>query len=120
VVVVVNNGENTAKATAAMVATIEQLTDVRAEIARLEKIKKSLVSEIEQAFGEATTLIHRNLEVARLDWRSRSNFDNKKFAEVLETTNPEIWKIVKPLFDNCVSVSTYSVITSLFKREITK
>jgi hypothetical protein len=104
--------EATAKATKVVLGQVQELTEVRAEIARLEKRKEALTAEIEKAFGvdkvaktsSATTLIHNNIEFARLAWRTRKGVDLEKLAEEF----PEAYAV-------CQKPIIYSVITSLFK-----
>jgi tRNA U38,U39,U40 pseudouridine synthase TruA len=91
---------------------VRQLVEVRAEIARLEKLKVALTEEVEKAFGvdkkaktsTATTLTHNAIEFARLDWRSRKGIDSEKLAEKF----PEA-------YEACQKPTVYSVIVSLFK-----
>jgi hypothetical protein len=91
---------------------VRQLVEIRAEIARLEKLKVAVTTEVEKAFGvnkiaktsEFTTLTHNAIEFARIDWRSRKGLDSEKLA--LEF--PEA-------FEACQKPSVYSVIVSLFK-----
>lgn len=91
---------------------VRQLVEIRAEIARLEKMKVAVTTEVEKAFGvnkeaktsEFTTLTHNAIEFARIDWRSRKGIDSEKLA--LEF--PEA-------FEACQKPSVYSVIVSLFK-----
>lgn len=101
-----------AKGSKVLVAQVRELTEIRAEIAQLEKHKDSLIAEIEKAFGVDkkaktsvyTTLTHNSIEFARLDWRSRRGIDSEKLA--LEF--PEA-------FEACQKPSVFSVIVSLFK-----
>ena len=91
---------------------VKQLTEIRAEIAMLEKQKVALTAEIEKAFGankttktsEFTTLTHNSIEFARLDWRSRKGIDSEKLA----VDFPEA-------YEACQKPTVYSVIVSLFK-----
>ncbi len=102
----------TTKATKVVLEQVKQLTEIRAEIARLEKLKVAVTTEVEKAFGvdkkaktsEFATLTHNAIEFARLDWRSRKGIDSEKLA--LEF--PEA-------FEACQKPSVYSVIVSLFK-----
>lgn len=102
----------TAKGSKVVVEQVKQLVEVRAEIARLEKIKVALTEEIEKAFvvdknaktSAFTTLTHNAIEFARLDWRSRKGVDTEKLAVEF----PEA-------FEACQKPTVYSVIVSLFK-----
>lgn len=100
------------KGSKVVVDQVKQLTEIRAEIARLEKEKVALTAEIEKAFGvdkeaktsEFDTLTHNAIEFARLDWRSRKGVDLDKLAVEF----PEA-------FEACQKPTVYSVIVSLFK-----
>ena len=102
----------TTKATKVVLGQVRELTEVRAEIARLEKLKLALTAEIEKAFevdkeaktSRFSTLTHNAIEFARIDWRSRKGIDSEKLA--LEF--PEA-------FEACQKPTVYSVIVSLFK-----
>lgn len=104
--------EATTKATKVVVKQVKELTEIRAEIAQLEKQKLALTAEIEKAFGvdkkaktsKTTTLKHNNIEFARLDWRTRKGVDLEKLAEKF----PEA-------YEACQKPTVYSVIVSLFK-----
>jgi predicted phage-related endonuclease len=102
----------TAKGSKVVLEQVRELTEIRAEIARLEKRKLTLTAEVEKVFGvdkEAktstySTLTHNAVEFARIDWRSRKGIDSEKLA--LEF--PEA-------FEACQKPTVYSVIVSLFK-----
>lgn len=110
--VAVQQTTEVAKGSKVVVAQVRELTEIRAEIAQLEKRKEALTAEIEKAFGvdkkaktsATTTLTHNAIEFARLDWRSRKGIDSEKLA--LEF--PEA-------FEACQKPTVYSVIVSLFK-----
>jgi predicted phage-related endonuclease len=110
--VAVQQTTEVAKGSKVVVEQVKQLTEIRAEIARLEKMKEAVTAEIEKAFGvdkksktsAVTTLTHNAIEFARLDWRSRKGIDSEKLA--LEF--PEA-------FEACQKPTVYSVIVSLFK-----
>jgi predicted phage-related endonuclease len=112
VVVAVAVDSTTTKATKVVVEQVKQLTEIRAEISRLEKQKEAITAEIEKAFGvdkkaktsKFTTLTHNAIEFARLDWRSRKGIDTEKLAEKF----PEA-------FEACQKPTIYSVVVSLFK-----
>jgi predicted phage-related endonuclease len=102
----------TTKGSKVVVEQVKQLTEVRAEIARLEKQKEALTAEIEKAFGvdkkaktsNFITLTHNGIEFARVDWRSRKGIDSEKLAVEF----PEA-------YEACQKPTIYSVIVSLFK-----
>jgi predicted phage-related endonuclease len=102
----------TAKGSKVVVEQVRELVEVRAEIARLEKLKVALTEEIEKAFevdktaktSKFTTLTHNAIEFARLDWRSRKGVDLEKLAVEF----PEA-------YEACQKPTVYSVIVSLFK-----
>lgn len=76
------------KASKVVVEQVKQLVEVRAEIARLEKMKVALTAEIEQVFGvdkeskttQFDTLTHNSIEFARIDLRVRKGVDTEKLA----------------------------------------
>jgi len=82
------NATTTTKATKVVVEQVKQLVEVRAEIARLEKMKVALTAQIEGVFGvdkeaktaEFTTLTHNGIEFARIDLRTRKGVDTEKLA----------------------------------------
>lgn len=104
--------QTTTKATKVVVEQVKRLTEIRAEITRLEKEKVAITEEIEKAFGvdkksktsDHDTLKHNGIEFARLDWRTRKGVDLNKLA----TEFPEV-------YEACDKPTTYSVIVSLFK-----
>jgi ABC-type uncharacterized transport system fused permease/ATPase subunit len=110
--VAVQQTTEVAKGSKVVVEQVKQLTEIRAEIARLEKMKEAVTAELEKAFGvdkkaktsAHTSLSHHGIEFARIDWRSRKGIDSEKLA--LEF--PEA-------FEACQKPSVYSVIVSLFK-----
>lgn len=109
-----NTATNTAKAeviakvSAKVVDLVEELTDVRAEINRLTKIKDRLTDELNEVFdkAEADTLTHRNLEVARRVSKMREGTDEK----LLETAFPEIWSQTR-------KVTFFTQINTLWKKK---
>jgi uncharacterized protein (UPF0335 family) len=76
------------KATKVVLEQVKQLVEVRAEIARLEKMKVALTAQIEGVFGvdkdsktsEFDTLTHNGIEFARIDLRVRKGVDTEKLA----------------------------------------
>lgn len=79
----------TTKGNKIVLEQVKQLVEVRAEIARLEKLKAVLTTNIEQVFGvnkeakttEFDTLTHNGIEFARIDFRVRKGVDTEKLAE---------------------------------------
>jgi predicted phage-related endonuclease len=93
------------KATMEMVAKIGQFADLKAEIARLEKLKSALSEEIDSAFGDADILVHRNIDIARRDWRERKGTDEKMLAEKF----PEAYEATR-------KTTRFSVIVNIFRK----
>jgi len=93
------------KATMEMVAKIGEFANVKAEIARLEKIKSALAEEIDAAFGDSDILVHRNIDIARRDWRERKGTDEKMLAEKF----PEAYEVTR-------KVTRFSVIVNIFRK----
>jgi uncharacterized protein (UPF0335 family) len=106
-----NTETTTAKASLKVVALIDELTDVRAEITRLEKIKTSLTDKINEIFDSegVDALVHRNIEIVRRDWRERVGTDEKKLADFF----PEV-------FAETRKTTHYSVLVSLYKKATAK
>lgn len=94
----------TAKATSKIVAAVSDFAAVKAEIARLEKIKASLAETITEAFGDARLLVHRNIEIARLDERSKTTTNETKLA----TDFPEAFAATR-------KTTTYDVIVNIHR-----
>lgn len=113
-VIAEGNSTQEAKATKVVVAQVKELTEIRAEITRLEKKKEALTAEIEKAFGvdkkaktsKATTLKHNGIEFARYDWRSRKGIDEEKLSKDFPEAYEACFKPNKTI---------YGVIVSLFK-----
>ena len=90
------------------------MVEVRAEIARLEKLKVALTAQIESVFivdkdkktSEFDTLTHNGIEFARLDLRVRKGVDTEKLA----TNYPEAYEAC---FDP--EMTKYFQIVSLYK-----
>jgi hypothetical protein len=97
-------GATTAKATGVIVDAVSEFAAVKAEIARLEKIKAGLAKTITEAFGDARVLVHRNIEIARLDERTRVSTDDAKLAEQF----PEA-------FDATRKTTTFDVIVNIYR-----
>ena len=108
------NTTTTTKATKVVLEQVKQLVEVRAEIARLEKMKVALTTEIENAFGvnkadkttKFTTLTHNGIEFARIDLRVRKGVDTEQLA----TEYPEAYEAC---FDP--EMTKYFQIVSLYK-----
>jgi hypothetical protein len=104
----------TTKATKLVVAQVRELVELRAEIARLEKMKLAITAEIEIAFGvnktsktsEFDTLTHQGIEFARYDWRSRKGLDEAKLALEFPEAYEACFKADKTI---------YGLVTSLYK-----
>ncbi len=102
------------KATKVVLEQVKQLVEVRAEIARLEKLKATLTTEIEGVFGvdkenkttEFDTLTHNGIEFARIDLRVRKGVDTEKLA----VDYPEAYEAC---FD--LEFTKYFQIVSLYK-----
>lgn len=102
------------KASKIVLEQVKQLVEVRAEIARLEKMKVALTAEIEGVFGvnktdktaEFDTLTHNGIEFARIDLRVRKGVDTEKLA----TEFPEAYEAC---FDP--EFTKYFQIVSLYK-----
>jgi hypothetical protein len=95
---------STAKATSKIVAAVSDFAAVKAEITRLEKIKAALADTITEAFGDARVLVHRNLEIARLDERSRTTTDDAKLLKDF----PEVHAATR-------KTTTYDVIVNIHR-----
>lgn len=90
-----------------IVETAQRLAEVRATINKLNAEKTELTQVLEERFGKDSqnkvadydTLIHRNLEVAKLKWITRTDIDRER----LENEFPEA-------FEACQKENTYSVV----------
>ncbi len=110
----ISQATEVAKGSRVVVEQVKELTEVRAEIARLEKLKDALTTEIEKAFGvdkksktsSHTTLTHNGIEFARYDWRTRKGIDEDKLAKDFPEAYEACFKADKTIF---------GVIVSLFK-----
>jgi hypothetical protein len=88
------------------VALVEQLTEVRAEIARLEKLRKEISEQLDTLFDEGSNLlIHQNIDVLRRDWRERESTDDQILKEMV---SDKIWNATRKKI-------RYSVLVSLYK-----
>lgn len=104
----------TGKGTKVVVEQVKELVEVRAEIARLEKVKEALTAEVEKAFGvdkkaktsKLTTLTHNGIEFVRYEWRKRKGIDEEKLAKDFPEAYEACMKADKTI---------YGLIVSLFK-----
>lgn len=84
--------ENTRKVSKVLVAKVNEMARLRTEIARLEKLAKSLREEVLNEVGEeAQVLIHNNIKVARLSVVNTVRAD----LDLLRKVYPEAWLAVK-------------------------
>jgi hypothetical protein len=119
----VQTASRTKKVSKIVVAQVQELTNLRAEIASLEARKEALTKSLEVEFGKNSTtktsefdsLTHNNLDVARMDWRVRGGFNEKTFMENLTVSNPELAELVKPHLGLGRTETVYSVLVSLYK-----
>lgn len=103
----VADATNIAKASAQVVAMVDEFAEVKAEIARLEKVKDALAKQITDAFGKtATVLTHYGVEVARLETRQRAGLD----TDLLKKAFPEAYEAVK-------TMKPYQVIVNIFRKK---
>lgn len=121
----------TKKVSKVVVEQVKELVNIRAEVKVLEGQAKKIVSVLEAEFGkddtaktsEFDTLIHHNIEVARLDWRSRTNFNldafKVAFAESVITTHPEMAEVLEVLVAEAIakaqSETRFTALTTLYK-----
>lgn len=121
----------TKKVSKVTVEQVKALTNIRSEVKTLEGQAKKIVTALEAAFGkddvaktsDFDTLVHHNIEVARLDWRSRTNFSldafKEAFAGLVVETHPELADVLAVMVEQAVeeaqSKTTYSVLNTLFK-----
>lgn len=121
----------TKKVSKVVVEQVKELVNIRAEVKVLEGQAKKIVSVLEAEFGkddtaktsEFDTLIHHNIEVARLDWRSRTNFNldafKVAFAESVIATHPEMAEVLEVLVAEAIakaqSETRFTALTTLYK-----
>lgn len=121
----------TKKVSKVVVEQVKDLTNIRAEVKVLEGQAKKIVSALEVEFGKDDTaktstfdtLIHHNIEVARLDWRERTNFNLDTFkgalAELVMETHPELAEVLEGLVAQAVakaqSKTEFTALTTLYK-----
>ena len=110
--VVATDSTTTAKATKIVVEQVKQLVEIRAEIARLEKLKVAVTTEVEKAFGvdkkaktsTSTTLTHNGIEFVRYDWRNRKGLDEEKLALEFPEAYEACFKADKTVYGQIVSL----------------
>lgn len=128
---VVVEATTTKKVSKVVVEQVKELTNIRNEVKTLEGQAKKIVAVLEKEFGkddtaktsEFDTLIHHNIEVARLDWRSRTNFSldtfKAEFAELVMATHPELAEALEVMVAEAVakaqSVTNFTALTTLYK-----
>lgn len=129
--VVVAEATATKKVSKVVVEQVKELTNIRNEVKTLEGQAKKIIALLEKEFGkndtaktsEFDTLIHHNIEVARLDWRERTNFNldafKEAFAEGVVATHPELAEVLEVLVAEAIakaqSVTKYTALTTLYK-----
>lgn len=88
----VSTTENARKVSKVLVGKVNEMARLRTEIARLEKLAKSLREEVLNEVGEeAQVLIHNNIKVARLSVVNTVRPD----LDLLRKAFPEAWDTVK-------------------------
>jgi predicted phage-related endonuclease len=84
--------EGTLKVSKVLVAKVNEMAHLRTEIARLEKLAKSLRAEVLAEVGESpVVLIHNNIKVAKLSVVITERPD----LDALRTAFPDAWEAVK-------------------------
>lgn len=84
--------ENTRKVSKVLVAKVTEMASLRTEIARLEKLAKSLREEVLAEVGsDPVVLIHNNIKVAKLSVVITERPD----LDALRTAFPDAWSAVK-------------------------
>ena len=82
----------TRKVSKVLVAKVNEMAHLRTEIARLEKLAKSLRNEVLAEVGSAeVVLIHNNIKVAKLSVVITERAD----LDALRTAFPDAWEAVK-------------------------
>jgi predicted metalloprotease with PDZ domain len=121
----------TKKVSKVVVEQVKELVNIRAEVKTLEGQAKKIVTALEKEFGkndvaktsDFDTLVHHNIEVARLDWRERSNFSldafKVAFTNLVVTTHPELADSLEVMLAEAVteaqSLTIYTALTTLYK-----
>jgi hypothetical protein len=84
--------ENTRKVSKVLVAKVNEMAHLRTEIARLEKLAKSLRTEVLAEVGtDEVVLIHNNIKVAKLSVVITERAD----LDALRLAFPDAWNAVK-------------------------
>ncbi len=84
--------ENTRKVSKVLVAKVAEMAHLRTEIARLEKLAKSLRAEVLDEVGtDPVVLIHNNIKVAKLSVVITERAD----LDALRKAFPDAWSAVK-------------------------
>lgn len=113
----------TRKAVKVVLDAVRELVAVRSEITALDKRKDALVAMLEGEFGvdkeaktsEFDTLVRNNIDLARVEWRTRGGFSEKQFIAELAIANPELAELVKPYIELGRTSTKYSSIVTLYK-----
>ena len=113
----------TRKAVKVVLDAVRELVAVRSEITALDKRKDALVEMLEGEFGvdkeaktsEFDTLVRNNIDLARVEWRTRGGFSEKQFIAELAIANPELAELVKPYIELGRTSTKYSSIVTLYK-----
>ena len=113
----------TRKAVKVVLDAVRELVAVRSEITALDKRKDALVEMLEGEFGvdkeaktsEFDTLVRNNIDLARVEWRTRGGFSEKQFIAELAIANPELAELVKPYIELGRTSTKYSTIVTLYK-----
>lgn len=113
----------TRKAVKVVLDAVRELVAVRSEITALDKRKDALVEMLEGEFGvdkeaktsEFDTLVRNNIDLARVEWRTRGGFSEKQFIAELAVANPELAELVKPYIELGRTNTKYSTIVTLYK-----
>lgn len=88
------NPEGSIKVSRKVVDIIQALAEARAEQesakARVEELRKAILAEVGE-YGDKATLVHHNIEVARITKQVTPRPDLTK----LKTEFPEIWESVR-------------------------
>lgn len=106
------------KVSTKIVEAVLKFAEVKAQITELEKTKDELSKLITEAFGDSDLIIHRNLEVARRDWRTRETLSAKELDSLIASElgdNPELAEIVQKLVSRATKTTTYPVIVTLYR-----
>lgn len=106
------------KVSKTIVEAVEQFADIKAQLSELEKLKSELNKVITEAFGDTDLIIHRNIEIARRDWRTRETLSADTLDILIAERlgdKPELAEIVQKLIADATKTSTYQVIVTLYR-----